>query len=78
MLAPGFELLVTIAVCVGVGMAQLLVHFQQRDIHERQLAAKVDHHREVVADYEATVHTYRAVTQLEQEDIGASLESALR
>jgi hypothetical protein len=47
-------------------------------VHERELAAEIDHHRDVVADYEATVDTYRAVTQLEPEDIGAPLESALR
>jgi Na+/H+ antiporter NhaB len=79
MFASSFgALLVIVAVCVGVGMPLLAVHFQQREVHERELAAEIDHHRDVVADYEATVDTYRAVTQLEPEDIGAPLESALR
>ena len=62
--------LVILAVCVGVGLPLLAVHFQQREIHERDLAAEIDHQREVVADYEATVDTYREVTQLEPEDLG--------
>jgi hypothetical protein len=63
-------LLVILAVCVGVGLPLLAVHFQQRGVHERDLAAEIDHQREVVADYEATVDTYREVTQLEPEDLG--------
>jgi hypothetical protein len=51
------------------------VHFQQREVHERELAAEIDHQREVVADYEATVDTYREVTQLEPEDLGVLVES---
>jgi hypothetical protein len=62
--------LVILAVCVGVGLPLLAVHFQQREVHERDLAAEIDHQREVVADYEATVDTYREVTQLEPEDLG--------
>jgi hypothetical protein len=68
-------LLVILAVCVGVGLPLLAVHFQQREVHERDLAAEIDHQREVVADYEATVDTYREVTQLEPEDLGVLLES---
>jgi hypothetical protein len=67
--------LVILAVCVGVGLPLLAVHFQQREVHERQLAAEIDHQREVVADYEATVDTYREVTQLEPEDLGVLVES---
>ena len=67
--------LVILAVCVGVGLPLLAVHFQQREIHERDLAAEIDHQREVVADYEATVDTYREVTQLEPEDLGVLVES---
>jgi hypothetical protein len=68
-------LLVILAVCVGVGLPLLAVHFQQREVHERDLAAEIDHQREVVADYEATVDTYREVTQLEPEDLGVLVES---
>jgi hypothetical protein len=67
--------LVILAVCVGVGLPLLAVHFQQREVHERDLAAEIDHQREVVADYEATVDTYREVTQLEPEDLGVLVES---
>jgi hypothetical protein len=67
--------LVILAVCVGVGLPLLAVHFQQREIHERDLAAEIDHQREVVADYEATVDTYREVTQLEPADLGVLVES---
>jgi hypothetical protein len=67
--------LVILAVCVGVGLPLLAVHFQQREVHERKLAAEIDHQREVVADYEATVDTYREVTQLEPEDLGVLVES---
>ena len=67
--------LVILAVCVGVGLPLLAVHFQQREVHERDLAAEIDHQREVVADYEATVDTYREVTQLEPEDLGILVES---
>jgi hypothetical protein len=67
--------LVILAVCVGVGLPLLAVHFQQREVHERGLAAEIDHQREVVADYEATVDTYREVTQLEPEDLGVLVES---
>jgi hypothetical protein len=76
MFAASFgALLVVLALCVGVGLPLLAVHFQQREVHERQLAAEIDHQRDVVADYEATVDTYRVVTQLEPEDIGAPVES---
>jgi hypothetical protein len=68
-------LLVILAICVGVGLPLLAVHFQQREVHERELAAEIDHQREVVADYEATVDTYREVTQLEPEDLGVLVES---
>lgn len=68
-------LLIILAVCVGVGMPLLAVHFQQREVHERQLVAEVDHQKDVVADYASTVDTYREVTQLEPEDIGAPIES---
>ena len=67
--------LVILAVCVGVGLPLLAVHFQQREVHERDLAAEIDHQREVVADYEATVDTYREVTQLEPEDLGVLVEA---
>jgi hypothetical protein len=67
--------LVILAACVGVGLPLVAVHFQQREIHERDLAAEIDHQREVVADYEATVDTYREVTQLEPEDLGVLVES---
>jgi hypothetical protein len=67
--------LVILAVCVGVGLPLLAVHFQQREVHERELAAEIDHQRDVVADYEATVDTYREVTQLEPEDLGVLVES---
>jgi hypothetical protein len=76
MFAASFgALLVVLALCVGVGLPLLAVHFQQREVHERQLAAEIDHQRDVVADYEATVDTYRVVTQLDPEDIGAPVES---
>jgi hypothetical protein len=76
MFAASFgALLVIIALCVGVGLPLLAVHFQQREVHERQLADEINHQRGVVADYEATVDTYREVTQLEPEDIGAPIES---
>jgi hypothetical protein len=68
-------LLVILAVCTGVGLPLLAVHFQQREVHERELAAEIDHQREVVADYEATVDTYREVTQLEPEDVQVLVES---
>jgi hypothetical protein len=68
-------LLVILAVCVGVGLPLLAVHFQQREVHERELAAEIDYQREVVADYEATVDTYREVTQLEPEDLGVLVGS---
>jgi hypothetical protein len=67
--------LVILAVCVGVGLPLLAVHFQQREVHERDLAAEIDHQREVVADYEATVDTYREVTQLEPEDLGVLVDA---
>jgi len=67
--------LVILAVCVGVGLPLLAVHFQQREVHERELTAEIDHQRDVVADYEATVDTYREVTQLEPEDLGVLVES---
>ena len=67
--------LVILAVCVGVGLPLLAVHFQQREVHERELAAEIDHQRDVVADYEATVDTYREVTQVEPEDLGVLVES---
>jgi hypothetical protein len=67
--------LVILAVCVGVGLPLLAVHFQQREVHERELTAEIDHQRGVVADYEATVDTYREVTQLEPEDLGVLVES---
>jgi hypothetical protein len=67
--------LVILAVCVGVGLPLLAVHFQQREVHERELTAEIDHQRDVVADYEATVDTYREVTQLEPEDLGVLVGS---
>jgi hypothetical protein len=63
--------LVILAVCVGVGLPL----FQQREVHERELTAEIDHQRDVVADYEATIDTYREVTQLEPEDLGVLVES---
>jgi hypothetical protein len=67
--------LVILAVCVGVGLPLLAVHFQQREVHERELTAEIDHQRDVVADYEATVDTYREVTQVEPEDLGVLVRS---
>jgi hypothetical protein len=76
MFAASFgALLVILALCVGVGLPLLAVHFQQREVHERELTAEIDHQRDVVADYEATVDTYREVTQLEPEDLGVLVES---
>lgn len=68
-------LLVVIELCVGVGLALAAVRWQQQSAHQRHLPAEIDHHRDVVADYEATVDTYRVVSQLEPEDIGAPVES---
>jgi uncharacterized membrane-anchored protein YhcB (DUF1043 family) len=79
MFAASFgALLIIIAVCVGVGLPLLAVHFQQREVHERQLKDEIDRKQEVVADYEATVDAYREVTQLEPEEVGSPLETSLR
>ncbi len=79
MFAASFgALLIILAVCVGVGLPLLAVHFQQREVHERQLKEEIDHKEEVVADFEETVNAYRDVTQLEPEDVGSPLEAARR
>jgi hypothetical protein len=77
MFAASFgALLVIVAVCVGVGLPLLAVHFQQREVHEQQLKEEIGFQRDVVADYEATVDAYRDVTQLDPEDVGSPLEVA--
>lgn len=68
-------LLVVIELCVGVGLALAAVRWQQQNAHQRHPPAEIDHHRDAVADYEATDDTYRVVAQLEPEDIGAPVES---
>ncbi|MGA2124024.1 MAG: hypothetical protein ABSG58_06320 [Acidimicrobiales bacterium] len=79
MFAASFgALLVILAVCVGVGLPLLALHFQQREVHERQLKVEIDRMHEVVDDYASTVDAYRVVTQLEPEEVGSPLESASR
>ncbi|HTT59190.1 MAG TPA: hypothetical protein VMF33_04015 [Acidimicrobiales bacterium] len=79
MFAASFgAVLVILALCVGVGLPLLAVHFQQREIHERELKEELDHKQAVVADYEATVDAYREVTQLEPEEVGSPLETSRR
>ena len=79
MFAASFgALLVILAVCVGVGLPLLAVHFQQREVHERQLHEEIDHQRAVVDDFASTVDAYRDVTQLEPEEVGSPLEMSQR
>jgi hypothetical protein len=66
-------LLVIFAVVIGVGGPLMAIHFQQRYVHERNLAAKIDEQQGVVVDFATTVDKYRKVTQLEPEDIGAPI-----
>jgi hypothetical protein len=68
-------LLVVVELCVVVGLTLAAIRWQQHNAHQRDLPADIDHHRDVVADYEATVDTYRVVPQLEPEDISAPVES---
>ena len=68
-------LLVVVELCVVVGLALAAVRWQQQNAHQRRLPADSDHHRDVVADYEATFDTYRVDPQLDPEDNGAPVES---
>jgi len=60
-------LLVVIELCVVLGLSLAAVRWHRRSVHQRHLPVEIDHHRDVVADYEATVDTYRVVPQLEPE-----------
>jgi hypothetical protein len=68
-------LLVVIELCVVAGLSLAAVRWHRRSVHQRHLPAEIDHHRDVVADYEATVDVYRVVPQLEPEDPSAPIES---
>jgi ribosome-binding protein aMBF1 (putative translation factor) len=66
-------LLVVIELCVVAGLALAAIRWHRQS--QRDLPADIDHHRDVVADYEAMVDTHRVVTQLESEDLSAPIES---
>jgi hypothetical protein len=68
-------LLVVVELCVVVGLAFAAIRWHKQNAHQRDLPAEIDHHRDVVADYEATMDTHRVVTQLEPEDSGSPIES---
>jgi hypothetical protein len=62
-------ILVILAVCAGVGLPLLAVHFQQREVHERNLAAEVDHQKEVAAVMEEKVEVYHEITNIHPDQI---------
>jgi hypothetical protein len=62
-------ILVILAVCAGVGLPLLAVHFQQREVHERNLAAEVDHQKEVAAVMEEKVEVYHEITNIHPDKI---------
>jgi hypothetical protein len=60
MLNVGFAvLLVSVGLGVGFGLPWLSVRRERRNDREREHAIELLRHREIVADYEATIHAYR-------------------
>jgi hypothetical protein len=62
-------ILVILAICAGVGLPLLAVHFQQREVHERELAAEVDRQKEVAAVMEEKVEVYHDITNIHPDRI---------
>ena len=54
-------LLVVIELCVVLGLSLAAVRWHRNSAHQRGLPVESDHQRDVVADYEATIDTYREV-----------------
>jgi hypothetical protein len=62
-------ILVILAVCAGVGLPLLAVHFQQREVHERNLAEEVERQKEVAAVMVEKVEVYHDITNIHPDQI---------
>jgi hypothetical protein len=54
-------LLVVIELCVVLGLSLAAIRWHRQSAPQRGLPVDSDHQRDVVADYEATIDTYRDV-----------------
>ena len=68
-------ILIILAVCAGVGLPLLAVHFQQREVHERNLVAEVEHQKEVTAVMEEKVKVYHDITNIHPDQIPVDAEA---
>jgi hypothetical protein len=68
-------ILVILAVCAGVGLPLLAVHFQQREVHERNLAAEVERQKEVAAVMEEKVEVYHDITNIHPDQIPVDVDA---
>jgi uncharacterized membrane-anchored protein YhcB (DUF1043 family) len=76
-------ILIILALCAGVGLPLLAVHFQQREVHERNLIAEVEQKQAVLEQKQAIVEekeelveevvgkleTYHEITNIHPDDI---------
>lgn len=68
MLTVGLSLLlVDLGVSVGLGLPLIGAHRAMEDRRELALAEELHRQREVIADYEATIHAYRLYAQNDPE-----------
>lgn len=71
-------ILIILAVCAGVGLPLLAVHFQQREVHERDLVAQVEEQQAIVEEKEALVEEKAALVDEKQavvEEVVGKLET---
>ncbi|HWD96229.1 MAG TPA: hypothetical protein VG246_07410 [Acidimicrobiales bacterium] len=68
-------ILIILAVCAGVGLPLLAVHFQQREVHERNLVAEVEHQKEATAVMEEKVEVYHDITNIHPDQIPVDPEA---
>ncbi|MFY9783375.1 MAG: hypothetical protein WAK12_07565 [Acidimicrobiales bacterium] len=68
MLTVGISVaLVCLGVTAAVSLPLLGRHLDERQQREREQEAELLRQREVIADYEATIHAYRAFVQSDPE-----------
>jgi hypothetical protein len=65
-------LLVGLGVTMGLGLPNIGVRRETMDGCEELLAAELLRQREIIADYEATIHAYRVYAQNDPELAGVS------
>jgi hypothetical protein len=53
----------------------LAVHFQQREVHERNLVAEVEHQKEATAVMEEKVEVYHDITNIHPDQIPVDPEA---